>query len=62
VGVDVRVLSAAHKSLSRLVAEGKFREDLFYLVNVIELCLRYAKGGKTSKNLPSPRCGASVGE
>jgi two-component system, NtrC family, response regulator PilR len=37
VGVDVRVLSATHKSLSKLVAEGKFREDLFYRVNVIEL-------------------------
>jgi two-component system response regulator PilR (NtrC family) len=37
VGVDVRVLSATHKSLTHLVAEGKFREDLFYRVNVIEL-------------------------
>jgi two-component system, NtrC family, response regulator PilR len=37
VGVDVRVLSATHKNLSALVAEGKFREDLFYRVNVIEL-------------------------
>jgi len=43
VGVDVRILSATHKNLSQLVAEGKFREDLFYRVNVIELrvpCLR----------------------
>ena len=37
VGVDVRILSATHKNLSILVAEGKFREDLFYRVNVIEL-------------------------
>jgi two-component system response regulator PilR (NtrC family) len=37
VGVDVRILSATHKNLSTLVAEGKFREDLFYRVNVIEL-------------------------
>jgi two-component system response regulator PilR (NtrC family) len=36
-GVDVRILSATHKNLSTLVAEGKFREDLFYRVNVIEL-------------------------
>jgi two-component system response regulator PilR (NtrC family) len=37
LGVDVRILSATHKNLSQLVAEGKFREDLFYRVNVIEL-------------------------
>lgn len=37
VGVDVRILSATHKNLSVLVAEGKFREDLFYRINVIEL-------------------------
>ena len=37
IGVDLRVLSATHKNLSQLVAEGKFREDLFYRVNVIEL-------------------------
>jgi two-component system response regulator PilR (NtrC family) len=37
VAVDVRVLSATHRNLSQLVAEGKFREDLFYRVNVIEM-------------------------
>jgi two-component system response regulator PilR (NtrC family) len=37
VGVDVRFLSATHKNLAQLVADGKFREDLFYRVNVIEL-------------------------
>jgi two-component system, NtrC family, response regulator PilR len=35
--VDVRILSATHKNLATLVAEGKFREDLFYRVNVIEI-------------------------
>jgi two-component system response regulator PilR (NtrC family) len=35
--VDVRILSATHKNLGDLVAQAKFREDLFYRINVIEL-------------------------
>jgi two-component system response regulator PilR (NtrC family) len=35
--VDVRILSATHKNLADLVAEGRFREDLFYRINVIEM-------------------------
>ena len=35
VPVDVRILSATHKNLGELVAEGSFREDLFYRINVI---------------------------
>ncbi len=37
--VDVRVLSASHKNLVKLVTEGTFREDLFYRINVIELTI-----------------------
>jgi two-component system, NtrC family, response regulator PilR len=37
IQVDVRILSATHKDLDQLVAEGKFRHDLFYRINVIEL-------------------------
>ena len=37
VTVDVRILSATHKDLANLVKEGKFRQDLFYRINVIEL-------------------------
>ncbi len=37
IPVDVRILSATHKDLDVLVADGKFRHDLFYRINVIEL-------------------------
>jgi two-component system response regulator PilR (NtrC family) len=37
VPVDVRILSATHRNLDELVKAGKFREDLYYRINVIEL-------------------------
>ncbi len=37
VPVDVRILSATHKNLARLVDQGAFRQDLFYRINVIEM-------------------------
>jgi two-component system response regulator PilR (NtrC family) len=37
VPVDVRILSATHKDLGDLVEDGRFRHDLYYRINVIEL-------------------------
>lgn len=47
IATDVRLLSATHKSLAEEVRSGRFREDLFFRVNVIELVvpsLRERKG------------------
>jgi two-component system response regulator PilR (NtrC family) len=35
--VDVRIICATHQNLAALVAAGRFRQDLFYRINVIEL-------------------------
>ncbi len=39
VTVDVRILTATHHDLRLLVQEGRFREDLYYRINVLRLNL-----------------------
>ena len=36
---DIRVIAATNQDLTRLIAEGRFREDLFYRINVIPISL-----------------------
>ncbi len=39
IPVDIRLLSATHRNLNDMVRDGSFRQDLYYRINVIDLCV-----------------------
>ncbi len=46
IQLDIRIISASNKDLDKLVKEGKFRQDLYYRLNVLDIhlpSLRYIK-------------------
>lgn len=47
VKVDIRIIAATHRNLSELVKEGKFREDLFFRLNVFPIAIPSLRERKT---------------
>ncbi|MFZ3064146.1 MAG: sigma-54 dependent transcriptional regulator [Nitrospirota bacterium] len=46
VKVDVRIIAATNRDLKKAIEDGKFREDLFYRINVVPISLPYLRDRK----------------
>jgi two-component system NtrC family response regulator len=51
IKVDVRLLSATHRDLRKMISEGSFREDLYYRLNVMEIAIPPLRKRKSDINL-----------
>lgn len=47
IKVDVRIITATHRSLEKMIEENEFREDLFYRLNVVSICIPPLKKRKS---------------
>jgi two-component system response regulator PilR (NtrC family) len=62
--VDVRIICATHQDLKALVEQGRFRQDLFYRLNVIELrmpALRECREDIPATGAAHPAAGGASG-
>lgn len=75
VAIDVRILSATHKNLNQEIEQERFRSDLFYRINVIQIDMpplrerlddipmlaeAFIKRFATDANLPTPELSSDV--
>ncbi len=47
INVDVRIITATHRNLEDMIKKNEFREDLFYRLNVVSICLPKLKQRKS---------------